>query len=200
MLATPPKAVPADYRWPTSDECVAIIAKRSAELRLGLPEESDQIGLAVRSVSAEINENARARFNVSVAFIAIEFGAFCNPKPSEWAGLTAEDPFAFTNLGEDAIQISAGVQPVRNTVQKKTSHIWLLKQVKEPAFISQCSRRVQSRRRTASARQALPSQSARTTTPPFITNRTRSSSVTSASGSPDTAIRSAGMPTANRPA
>ena len=38
------------------------------------------------------------------------------------------------------------------------------------------------------------SRSFRTTTPPFITNFTRCISVTSASGSPDTAMRSAYLP------
>ena len=45
----------------------------------------------------------------------------------------------------------------------------------------------------------LISTSLRTTMPPFMTNLTRSSSVTSASGSPDTAIRSANFPCLDRP-
>ena len=39
----------------------------------------------------------------------------------------------------------------------------------------------------------------RTTSPPFITNRTRCSSVTSASGSPERAIRSAYLPGSSVP-
>ena len=45
----------------------------------------------------------------------------------------------------------------------------------------------------------LPGRSSRTTTPPFITNFTRSISVTSASGSPLTATRSAYLPFSSAP-